>query len=386
MTSIQPFQRVIRLFALPLLLVALVTGCAEADGADENNGASNSGTATEAATTMPVQQRSVRVETITVETTTFADIIELTGEVEALNDAQLSAQTAGTVVSLLPLGRRVSKGATVAQLDPDLVNAALKQAEAQVMAAKAQFDLAQDTYNRQEPLYRDSIISALEFASVRTQLAQAEAQLAVAEAGLAQVEEQSANTKVVAPFSGIIEEHLVDEGEQVNPGVPVARVVSTARVKVRAGVPERFAGDIRTGTPVQVGLRTNEETMRQGRVGFVGSVVNPMNRTFPIEIDLVNEDGRLKPQMVLQLKVTRATMEDVLTIPQTAIIRDENGTSVFVVTQTPDGLPNAERRAITLGPAYGGRVVVTQGLQSGDQLITAGQTNVTEGDGVEIVG
>jgi membrane fusion protein (multidrug efflux system) len=169
----------------------------------------------------------------------------------------------------------------------------------------------------------------------------------------------------------------------VTPGVPVVRVVSTQNVKVMAGVPERYAGDIEEGTPVQVRLQAYSGETRTGTVTFVGSAINPQNRTFPIEIRLNNEDGSLKPEMVAKVLVTREQMEDVLVVPQSAVLREEGGAIVYVANPT-DSLTVAERRSITLGSSYDGRVVVTDGVQAGAEVIILGQTNLTDGDALEI--
>lgn len=356
-----------------MLLLFAVAGC----GGDEPPPA-------EAAQASPTNERVVRVHTQVIRPTMFEDIVELTGTVDAPDDATLSAQIAGTVTRLEPLGRRVRKGDVVVALDAGMVEAAVKQAEALVETARAQFNLAEDTYQRQEPLYRDSIISALEFEGVRAQLNQARAQLSQSEAALTQAREQLKYTRIRAPFDGTVEAHLVERGEQVLLGTPLARVVNTARVKVKAGVPERYATDIRPGTAVQLQFQAYGIPPATGTVSFVGSAIDPSTRTFPIEVELDNPEGLLKPAMVAGLYVTRARLSDRLVVPQTAVIRDENGVSMFVVSRE-DSLPRAHRRTVTLGPSYGGRVVVTDGLEAGAEILVVGQNNVTEGDALEIV-
>ena len=210
---IQP-QHLSHSFWLLALAALVMIGCNNADGSDSE---------AESATT----QRQIRVETLLLEPSRFEDVIELTGTVEALNDAALSAQASGTVEYLADLGTALSRGGVVARLDQGQVRAAVQQAEAQVEAAQAQFDLAQDNFQRQEPRYRDSIISALEFENVRAQRNQARASLRQAEAALAQAQERLDDTVIRAPFAGIVEERFIEAGEQIVPGQRVARVVST---------------------------------------------------------------------------------------------------------------------------------------------------------------
>jgi len=349
-----------------------LAGCAASDEASTQ----------EEATT--ANRRVVRVETMVLEPTLFNDIIEITGTVATQEDATLSAQTAATVRSLAPLGTTLSAGQTVAQLDDTLVKAAVRQAEAQVAVSQAQADLAEDTFKRQEGLYRDSIISALEFETIRAQQAQARAQLSQAQALLAQAQEQRSHTTITAPFAGTIEEHLVEIGEQVTPGVAVARLINTRRVKVKAGVPERYAADIRRGTPVEVSFKAYGGIRRTGTITFVGSAIDRSSRTFPIEVDLENGDGLMKPEMIANLYVTRSELPGRLVVPQTAVLRDENGASMFVVNKT-DSLVLARRQPVVMGASYGNRAVIEAGLSAGDEVVIVGQTNITEGDALMVV-
>jgi multidrug efflux pump subunit AcrA (membrane-fusion protein) len=123
---------------------------------------------------------------------------------------------------------------------------------------------------------------------------------------------------------------------------------------------------------------------RQGRVTFAGSTINPQSRTFPVEIQVDNPESRLKPEMVAQLYVSRAVLDSALVVPRSAIIRDENGNSVFVANRT-DSIPTAERHRLTLGPNYAGKAVVEEGLQAGDEVVVLGQNNLTEGDPLNVV-
>lgn len=367
-------------FPLFLLTAALLAGPPLLAGCGEGQAAGN-GADGEAP-----ERRYTRVETLVLRGQTFEDRIEITGAVEALDDATLSAQASGTVTTLADLGAYVREGETVAQIDPEEAKMAVTQAAAAVQSAEAQRALAQDRYDRQEPLYRDSIISAAEFEAVRSQLTQAEAALAQAEAQRDQAKDREAKTRVAALFAGTVEEHFVERGEQVRPGDEVARVVNTRRVKVTAGAPERYAGDIERGTPVVLNVRgARGLSDRQARVTFVGSAINPQSRTFPIEVTVDNPDGRLKPEMVVDLEVPREEITGALVIPRTAVVRDEDGTKVFVAESVRgDTVAVTRERAVTLGSAYNERVVVQEGLEAGASVIVLGQTTVAPGDTVAI--
>ncbi len=368
-------------FWLPLLITMMVlAGCGAPEDAE-----------TEAAVASPTsdasaaeQQRQVRVETLLLSPSAFDDVIEVTGSVEAYNDATVSAQGSGTLVYRVQRGAYVRRGGRIAQIDSTLTYASYQQVVAQVASAQAQYDLASDTYARQEPLYQDSIISAIEFESVRAQYNQASAQLNQAKAVRSQLREQLDNTRITASFGGTVETYFAEVGEQVMPGAQIARIVNTNRVKIAAGVPERYANDIKVGAPVKIMLDAYGGAEYDGIVNFAGSAINVNNRTFPVEIQLDNASQTLKPEMVARLFLTRQSLQDVIVIPQDAVPLDETGHSVFVVIDE-GGTLVAERRPVTLGPAYGGNVVVEQGLYAGDEVVVRGQYNLTSGDAVEVV-
>ncbi len=389
-----------RISNLTLLLIVSLSLAACGGGTEDE-------TETDAAT----ESVGIPVDVLVAEPALFEDVIELTGTVDAPEDATVGAEASGTITYLAPLGSYVRPGGTIAQVNPAMAQAmvssaqatvsqaqaGVRAAQAQKLAAQAQLDLAEDQHRRQEPLYRDSILSALEFRGAQTQLASARAQVAQADAGIAQAQgalrqaqaglQQAqtsyANTRVSTPFGGTVESHLVDRGETVGPGTPVARVVSGGGYRVKAGVPERYATDIENGTPVRILTSSGEGEPLGGRVVFSGRAIDTASRTFPVEIALSDPDSRLRPEMVVRLSISRDVLQDVVALPLNAIIRDERGTSVYIVKQTDAGRV-AERRPVELGPSANGRTVISSGLEAGDSVIVSGQNSLDEGDLVRI--
>ncbi len=396
---------------------------------------------------------AVPVEVLIADPGFFEDTIELTGTVDASNDATLSPDVPGMLTYVAPVGTFVRAGQTVAQVRATTQQAGVSQAQAGVSqgragvaqaqagiaqaqatvagaeagvraaraqreAAQAQLDLALDQYRRQLPLFRDSILSALEFRQVETQVAQARAQVSQADAGIAQAQgqlrasregvgaaqaqrsaavaqqqaaqagvssarSQLASTRIVAPFSGVVEARLQETGELAAPGQPVIRLVGSGSVKVTAGVPERYAGEIEQGTQVSVSPNAYAVEPRGGRVSFVGAAIDQASRTFPIEVAVENADRSLKPSMVVRLDVTRDVLDEVIVVPTEAIVRDERGTSVFIAANDTSGTV-AQRREVELGPDAGATVVLRSGVQPGDKIIVSGASELAEGERVRI--
>lgn len=338
------------------LLTIAVASCDEGETDDSQNGVN-------AARLMPV-------ETVIIEPDSFDDYIRTTGTVEALEDAMISSETSGRILSIKDRGERVRKGEAIARIDDRLI-------QAQYESAKTAYELAVDTFNRLEALHADSIISTQDFNSAQAQRDQARAQLS-------QAEKQLQDAGIEAPFDGRIEERFIQTGELINPGQPVVRLVNTDRVRVVAGVPERYSGEIAEGSNVDLALRTLTGETRQGTITFASDVLDPETRTYAIEIELNNSGQVLKPAMVADLTIERRTLQDVIVIPRTAILRDETGQSVFVAEEE-NGQKYARVVQVTTGPASGALIQVVSGLSEGDEVVVSGVRSLSAGDELNIL-
>jgi len=326
-----------------------------------------------------------RVEVIDAVAENFDEKVDVTAAIQAVEDVTLTARSAGTVVEVLDRGDEVEKGQVVARLDKTLANASVAQADAAISAAKAGLGLAEDSMRRQKPLFEQGIISPLDFSNIQAQVAQARAQVKQARAGRAQAKAQVELTRVVAPFAGRVEDRFVEPGGQSNPGQPVLRIVDVGRVKAVAGVPERYATDIELGAAVEIAFNAYGVAPRTAKVTFVGTAIDPSNRTFPVEAVLDNPDRTLKPQMIARLRVVRERHQNAIVVPLAAVVRDETGDGVFVVEKGEEGTI-AKRVLVKLGARSSDRIEVAEGLSPGARVVVTGQAGLTDGEPVEVVG
>jgi RND family efflux transporter MFP subunit len=339
--------------------LALTSSCApgaQADGAPEDEG----------------YTRIINVEVETLENEPFSETIRLTGTVQANRDVIVSAEEAGVVREIVvDKGWWVEAGQALFKLDDELLSA-------QVAQARALADMARETWDRRKRLWEeDRVGSELVYLEAKYASEQASANLDL-------LEERLERTTIRAPIPGILDSREVEVGTMVGAGTPVARVVSTNPVKINAGVPERYALDVRPGAQATVSFDVLPGETFQGTISYVGSVVNPRNRTFPLEFKLRNPGGLIKPEMVADVSVMRRELDDVVVIPQEALVRVEDGYVVFLL-QDSEGESVAMARPVELGPAQDNRVVILEGLAPGDLLIVVGQQSVASGDRVNVV-
>jgi membrane fusion protein (multidrug efflux system) len=345
-----------------VLLGAALAGCGSSE-ATEN---------AEAVSEADAFVKVVNVETRTVALTDFTSFVRLTGAVEAYEDVIVSSQESGVILQILSdKGTRVGAGQPIARIDDEIL-------AAQVDESRASAALARERYERQRQLWEDEGIgSEIAFLQTKYDAQSAEARLDFLEARLAR-------HVIKSPIAGILDDRYVDVGEIVAPGTPVARVLTVDRLKVVGGVPERFGPYVREGGRAVLSFDVLTGPPIEEEIEWVGAAVDPRNRTFPIEIMLDNPEGRLKPQMVANVRVATERLAGVIVAPQDVVLRTEDGYQVFVVTGEGDEA-RAEARVVELGPSFENEVVVSAGLVVGDRLIVTGHQMVDAGDRVRDV-
>jgi len=315
----------------------------------------------------------VNVETTTVERRSFAATVRLTGEAEPETDVTVSAEESGVVARFVARrGQRVARGDAIARID-DAVLAS------QVEEARAMAQLAEDRYVRQRRLWEEEQIGS-EIAYL-----QAKSEAEASAARLEQLRTRLARTVIRAPVAGTVDEHLVDAGEIVQPGTPVARLVDASRLEISGGVPERYAPRVSPGASAEITFDILPGRVFDGEISFVGSAVDRQSRTFPIEIAMDNPDGEVKPYMIANVRVLMRRIEDAIVVPRDVLLRTEEGQQAIVVEEGENG-PVAVARDVTLGATSENEVVVTSGLEAGDRLVVRGHQLVDPGDRVRIVG
>ena len=344
-----------KLFTILLISSALIAACSNENEEVENgsNGV-----------------RLMPVETITMVSGNFDDYIRLSGTVEAIDDATISSESSGRILSISSRGDQVKRGDVIARLDDRVIRS-------QYDATKTAYELAEDTFNRLESLYADSIISTQDFRSARAQRDQAKAQLEL-------TNKQLMDSQITAAFDGRVEERFVRVGELVNPGQPVVRLVNTGKVRILAGIPDRFTGEIIEGSEVEIHIAALGNEPILSRITYSGNVIDPDTRTYTIEIELDNTGELIKPEMIVDLQVKRSTLQNVLIIPRTAVLRDEEGTSVFI-SRVENGIKNAELVDVSTGMSSGPVVQILSGLEEGDEVVVSGMRSLSIGDQLNVI-
>ncbi len=351
---------------LMLFLVGSFVGCGGENTEAQDEPRSDAGSVGQA------EVRVINVEVLEVGLGDFTDFVKVMGQTEALYDVVVSAEETGAVREVaVPKGSYVNAGDTIIRLDNSALLALMDETQASSSLAREQFE-------RQRQLWEeDSLGSEIAYL-------QAKYQADIAAARVLQLETRLEGTRIYAPVSGIFDEQFVELGEMATVGSPVVRIVSASRVKVAAGVPERYAPFVRVGNEARVSFEILPGRVFTGQINYVGVSVNESNRTFPIEVLMDNPGGVIKPHMVADIQVTRQNLTDVVTVPQEVVIRTATGYKVFVVEER-NGRAFSRAQPVVLGDSYDNRVVIVEGLEAGDVLVTLGAQLVDDGSRINIV-
>jgi membrane fusion protein (multidrug efflux system) len=297
----------------------------------------------------------------------FDHYVQTQGKIESENDIILSAKVPGVITQVfVSEGDQVSKGQTLAQIDNSVILRSIESMEAQL-------DLAKAVYERQENLWKQKIGTEEQYLQTKTSKESLEKQLA-------SLKEQNDMTRIKAPINGTVDGLYVKVGQNTAPAMPAARVVNATDLKLTASVSEAYVTTIKKGNKVVVNLPEINKNI-EAIVTFVGRTINPLSRTFDIEVKLpANAD--LRPNMTATVKVIFTSEPSALVVPVN-VIQEINKEKVVYIAEAKGKQTVAVRKVVTVDGIYGNQAQI-KGLKPGDKLITFGYQGLNDGDFIKI--
>lgn len=314
------------------------------------------------------------VTSLNVQPERFDHYLDLQGGVTTKQNVLVYAEVAGTLVSVyVKEGQRVRKGQLLGRIDDGGLSSNLAQMEAQA-------ELAKTTFERQKRLWDQNIGSEIQYLQAKTNY---EAQ----DKAVEQMKSQLGKFRLLAPFSGIVDDVMTDQGTVVAPGaVPVFRVVNLSDMYIEVDVPESHLPNVSVGKNVDVFFPVLNDSI-QTKVRQTGNFINPGNRSFKVEIPVPAMNGRVKPNMTAKVRINDYTSEQALLIPQSVVSENAAGEQYVYLVEEQEGEENplVTKRIIQTGLTQGDYIEVLDGLVAGNEIIIEGARTVRDGQTVKVL-
>jgi membrane fusion protein (multidrug efflux system) len=311
-----------------------------------------------------------------VDLRTIEDRIEATGELQALEEANIAAEVPGRITSIaVAEGTRVEAGTVVLEIDRERRELELASAEAQLSEARANRAEQKRELDRMRTLHERNVTSRSRLDQAGTALALAQSRVDAAQAAVGVARRALRDSSVAVPFAGFVSRRLVSRGEFVNAGQALFELVALDPVEVELHLPEVDSGRVRLGQPVVVRVAPYPDEVFEATLTFVSPTIDSRTRTLRVKAELENPDGRLRPGLFARADLGVARREMVPMIREEAILQRADGSVAFRLLEED----RVERRRIRTGVHRDGWVEVIEGLGPEDLVVTRGQANLADG-------
>ena len=297
----------------------------------------------------------------------ISNLLELVGMAEPDKEVTVASESTGKIVQInFNLGEMASKGAVLAKVDDAYKRLAFENAQ-------LTYNKNKEDYDRYQVMRKGDAISDNQLRDMKISSENAAIQLENAK-------KQWDDTKIIAPFSGVITSKNTELGAYVNAGTSIAGMADIAHLKIVLAVSESNVYQLRKGQEVTVSANVYPGITYKGIISGI-SPQGSTAHTFPVEIVIANNrENPLKAGTYVNARVDMGKSVKALMIPRDAIISSIKDPSVYVVKGEKVVLVK-----INTGLDYNSYLEVTSGISEGDQVVTNGQINLTDGAGISII-
>ncbi len=294
------------------------------------------------------------------------------GTVSAARGVMLVLEAEGRILEVTFDGNQdVAEGDLLVRVEDDMQRAELA-------AAVADAWLAEQALDRAETLGETGT-------AAEVTVEEAEATLSAAQAQVERLEATLRRTRLVAPFDGEIGIPQVETGQFADAGMEVASLQRTDTVRVDFSIAEREVRNIAPGQTVQL-IGELEGDGLEGEISAIEPRTDPDSRLVSVRAPFDNTDGLLRPGQFVRVRVLLDERDDVIAVPQTAVITSLFGDYVYALNEPEDAEHDLEVRQVfvEIGAREGDRIEIADGLEPGDRVVTAGQNRLSNRSPVTI--
>ena len=332
---------------------------------------------------VPVVAAKVAVSDVPIEMTGI-------GTVFAYNLVHMNARVTGTIERIgIVQGQTVHPGSLIAELDPRPFQAALKEAQANLLRDQASLANAEINLNRYIPLLKPGYASAQQVADQESTVSELRAQVAADQAAIFNARTQLSYTRITSPINGVSGILGVDIGNIVQAGAatPIVTITQIQPIYIDFTLPQddlpAVEAAMAKGPLTAIAYGQDDRTeLGRGTLLLVDNTINRSSGTMQLRATFPNANRALWPGEFVNVRLITAVRHDGVTVPMSAVEQGQSGSFVFVVG--PD--ETVRERPVSIAETIEGRALIEKGLQAGDTVVTAGQYRLADGVKVAAVG
>jgi RND family efflux transporter MFP subunit len=316
------------------------------------------------------------------------DELVLPATLQAYSESPIYARTNGYVQQwFADIGTHVTQGQLLARIDSPEVDQELVHSRAVLDQAQANLKLAGVTAKRYDELIGSNSVAQQEVDQTKQNLTSQQAAVVLGAADVKRLEELQGFERVIAPFSGVITERRTDIGDLINAGnsgmgAELFRLSRIDTMRVFVSVPEAYSQQISNGMHVSLQLTELPNQSFEGKVARTDHAISLATRTLMVEVDVPNPSGKLLPGAYAQVHFKLASPKRPLLLPSGAILFQAAGPQVAVVAANN----TVQLRKVVLGRDFGNTIEITDGLSTGDAVISSPPDYLVNGMAVSIQG
>lgn len=330
----------------------------------------------------PVDRTKIPVS-VTVEKVAYKPLnidVRYPATTQPYEEAMLYAQTSGLITRLnIALGQQVTKGQVLGQLDTKILQSNLEAAGISYRSAISNRQKLLDDYNRAKDLYENKAGLEVNMLTAKNNYDNAVNNEDNARVQVQLIKKQISNTNIIAPISGTISLHKVKAGEFTSPSSPIAAISNISKVKATVFVSQELSYQLKPNQDAIISSPLFGNEIFKGKIIFINAVADA-NHNYQVDLLISDNPGtKLKGGTDVQVSFNTLSQKEVLQIPKSALNTDARQPYVYVAENN-----KASRKNITVGIVRDDAVEVLSGLAAGEQVITSGQINLTNGSYISI--
>jgi RND family efflux transporter MFP subunit len=298
----------------------------------------------------------------------FIHQVNVQGEVSSDRTVMINAEANGIIESIkVREGQKVNKGQVLAEIDTEILASNIDE-------IKTRLEFAEYNYEKQKELNDRGVGTEFE-------LEQASNQLKTLKSQLSTLKTQRSKAIVKAPFAGVVDEILTNEGEMTGMQSPLLRLVNNKEVEVTADISEHYYTKINVGTNAKAYFPTLKDTIDL-KINSLGNFIHPTNRTFRVKAR-INDNERLLPNMLADLYITDLRLDSTLVVPAKGLLKSQKNEDYIFVLEKKGENYKTKQVYVEIISRYKGEAaikVIGGKVSAGDMIVVEGGRGITDED------